>query len=146
MPQELNNAERLREWFCGCPALMANSRFNVDYLPENPTEYSLFAVPSEIAYRENVLGEMIPRDIQTIDWIFASKESYGPDVEQNLANLGFYDEVTAWIIEQNAQRNLPSMNEGRIRSIVPTLTAYPVEPGSDVARYQIQIRITYRRN
>ena len=142
----MNNVEQLRRWFCDCPALAVNSRFNVDYLPENPTEYSLFAVPSEIAYRENVLGEMIPRDIQTIDWIFASKESYGPDVEQNLANLGFYDEVTAWIIEQNAQRNFPSMNEGKIRSIVPTLTAYPVAPGSDVARYQIQIQITYRRD
>ena len=145
MPQELNNAEQLRAWFCNCPALAENSRFHVDYLPENPTDYSLFAVPSEIAYRENVLGEMIPRDIQTIDWIFASKESYGPDVEQNLANLGFYDEVTAWIMEQNAQRNFPLMNEGRVRSIVPTLTAYPVAPGSDAARYQIQIRITYRR-
>ena len=69
-----------------------------------------------------------------------------PDVlEQNLANLGFYDEIVAWIMEQNAQRNFPSMNGGRIRSIVPTLTAYPIEVGSDAARYQIQLRVTYKR-
>ena len=146
MPQELSNAERLRQWFCGCPALAEGSRFHLDYLPENPTDYSLFAVPSEIVTRENVLGEEIPLEEQSVDWIFASKESYGPDVEQNLANLGFYDEVTEWIIRQNASRNLPTMNEGRVKSIVPTLTAYPIQQGSDVARYQIQLRLRYRRS
>lgn len=146
MPLELNNAEQLRQWFRGCPALMKGNRFRVDYLAENPTEYAIYAVPSQINYRENVLGEEIPLPVQTINYIFASREGYGADVEQNLANLGFYDEIVAWILEQNAQRNFPSINEGRIRSIVPTLTAYPIEVGSDAARYQIQLRITYRRN
>jgi hypothetical protein len=118
----------------------------VDYLAENPTEYAVYAVPSAIVYRENVLGEEIPADIQTINFIFASKESYGADVVQNLANLGFYDEVTMWILEQNRVRNFPKISEGRVRSIVPTLTAYPAEIGSDAAKYQIQIRVTYRRN
>jgi len=146
MPLGLNNAEQLREWFRGCPALALNNRFRMDYLAENPTEYALYAVPSQLNYRENVLGEEVPTDIQSVNYIFASKESYGGDVEQNLANLGFYDEVVAWILEQNAQHNFPSINEGRVKSIVPTLTAYPIEVGSDAARYQIQLRITYRRN
>lgn len=146
MPLELNNAEQLRLWFRGCPAIADGNRFRVDYLAENPTEYAIYAVPSQLNYKENVLGEEIPLPVQTINYIFASKESYGADVEQNLANLGFYDEIVAWILEQNAQRNFPPINEGRIRSIVPTLTAYPIEVGSDAARYQIQLRITYRRN
>lgn len=146
MPLEVNNAEQLRNWFRGCPAIAEGNRFRMDYLAENPTEYALYAVPSQINYRENVLGEEIPTPIQTVNYIFASKESYGADVEQNLANLGFYDEIVAWILEQNAQRNFPAINEGRIKSIVPTLTAYPIEVGSDAARYQIQLRITYRRN
>lgn len=146
MPQELNNAEQLRNWFRACPALAEDSRFRVDYLAENPTEYAIYAVPSQINYRENVLGEEIPLPIQTVNFIFASKESYGADIEQNLANLGFYDAVVAWVLEQNAARNFPAINEGRIKSIVPTLTAYPIEVGSDAARYQIQLRITYRRN
>lgn len=146
MPLELNNAEQLRRWFRGCPALMNGNRFRMDYLAENPTEYALYAVPSQLNYKENVLGEEIPLPVQTINYIFASKESYGADVEQNLANLGFYDEIVAWILEQNARHNFPVINEGRIRSIVPTLTAYPIEVGSDAARYQIQLRITYRRN
>lgn len=146
MSQVLNNAEQLRAWFRGCPALASGNRFRMDYLAENPTEYALFAVPSQINYRENVLGEEVPLDIQSVNYIFASKESYGADVVQNLANLGFYDEVVAWILEQNAKRNFPQINEGRIKSIVPTLTAYPIQIGSDAAKYQIQLKITYRRN
>ncbi len=145
MPLESNNAEQLREWFKNCPALASGNRFRMDYLAENPTEYALYAVPSQLAYRENILGEEILANEQTVNYIFASKESYGADVEQNLANLGFYDEIVAWILEQNAKRDFPAFAGGRIKSIVPTLTAYPIEIGSDAARYQIQLRITYRR-
>jgi len=146
MPQEVNNAKHLRDWFRTCPALAEGNRFRIDYLAENPTEYAIYAVPSQISYRENVLGEEVPLPVQTINYIFASKESYGADVEQNLANLGFYDEVVAWIIEQNTLRNFPELDEGRVKSIVPTLTAYPAQIGSDAAKYQIQLRMTYRRN
>lgn len=145
MPQA-NNTENLRTWFRGCPLLAPSSRFRVDYLAENPTEYAIYSVPSSLSYHENVLGEEILDDVQTINFIFASKESYGADVDQNLVNLGFYEGVVAWILEQNAARNFPTINEGRVRSIVPTLTAYPVETGTDAAKYQIQIRLTYRRN
>ena len=146
MSLELNNTEQLRLWFRGCPSLTRGNRFNVDYLAENPTEYALYAVPSQLNYRENVLGEKVPLAVQTVNYIFASKESYGADVDQNLANLGFYEEIVAWILEQNALRHFPQFNDGKIQSIVPTLTGYPHQIGSDAARYQIQIKITYRRN
>lgn len=125
--------------------LSASNRFRVDYLSESPTEYAIFAVPTSINFHENVLGESVPDDTQTINYIFASKEQFGADVEQNLANLGFYQDVVEWIIQQNSARNLPRINEGRVTSIVPTLTQYPVEPGADSARYQIQLKLTYRR-
>lgn len=146
MALEINSVEQLRNWFRECPAISDRNRFRVDFLAESPTEYAIYAVPSTINYRENVLGEEVPDDEQTVNYIFASKESYGPDIEQNLANLGFYDEIVMWILEQNKARNFPKFNEGRIKSITPTLTAYPIEVGSDAAKYQIQIRIKYRRN
>ncbi len=145
MSQEFNDIEQLRQWFMDCPTLTDEHRFRVDYLAENPTEYAIYAVPSQIAYRENVLGEEVPLDIQTVNFIFASKESYGPDVQQNLANHGFYAEIIDWILEQNRKRKFPTINEGPIKSIVPTLTPYPAEIGSDAAKYQIQLKIKYRR-
>lgn len=144
MPQELNNTDELRKWFRTCPALSDANRFRVNYLSENPTEYAIYASPSSIKYHENVLGESIPDNVQTINFIFASKESYGADVQQNLAAMGFYDDVIAWIVEQNSKRNYPSINEGVVKSIVPTLTTYLAQAGADTAKYQINLKMTYR--
>lgn len=141
----VNTIEKLREWFRDCPAILKENRFRVDFLSDKPLEYSLFSVPSSIFYKENVLGEMIPTDIQTMNFVFAIKTPYGADVQQNMRNLNFFQEVMAWIIEQNAQRNLPQISEGVVRSIVPTLTAHPSEAGSDCAIYQIQLKMQYKR-
>ena len=64
-------------------------------------------------------------------------------IQQNLANLGFYDEVVMWVWEQNRKKNFPEISSGDVVSIVPTLTAFPAEIGSDCAKYQIQLRLTY---
>lgn len=116
----------------------------MDYLAKEPTEYAIYSVPSTISYHENILGEDIPDSIQTLNFIFASKQPYGADIQQNLENLAFYQDVVAWIIEQNTARNFPEISEGKVKSIVPTLTAYPAEIGSDTAKYQIQLKLTYR--
>lgn len=146
MPQELNSVEQLRLWFRQCPAILNTNRFRVDYLAESATEYAIYSVPSTLKYHENIIGESILDDIQTQNFIFASKASFGADIQQNLANLGFYDEVVAWILEQNNAQNFPSIREGRVKAIVPTLTAYVAEAGSNAAKYQIQLKMTYRRH
>lgn len=146
MPQQVNNIEQLRAWFRTCPEISGANRFGINHLSEKPTEYALYSVPSSLVYRENVLGERILADIQTENYIFATKESYGADIEQNMAVLGWYQSVVAWIIEQNNTGNLPQIAEGRVLSILPTLTAYPAEVGSSAAKYQIQIAVKYRRN
>lgn len=141
----VNNIEHLRKWFRACPALSRENHFRVDYLAEEATEYALYAVPSTVRFHENVLGEHVPNDIQTLDFIFASKENFGANELQNIANYGFYQDVTDWIINQNSLRDLPEINEGRVLSIVPTLTPYVAIPGTNSAKYQIQIKLTYRR-
>lgn len=142
--QGLSNIDYLREWFRECPALSRDNRFRIDYLSETPTEYALYAVPSTLQYTENVLGEEVLKPIQTLNFIFAAKEAYGADVTRNSENLAFFESVISWIIEQNSHRNLPRINDGRVKSIVPTLTPFPAEIGSDAAKYQIQLRLTYK--
>lgn len=142
---ELNSTQQIREWFRTCPAISNANRFRIDFLSGDPTEYAIYASPSTISYHENVLGEDIPDDIQTINFIFASKESFGADIQTNLANMGFYSDVVEWILTQNAAHNFPVIREGRVKSIVPTLSAYPSEVGSNCAKYQIQLKLTYKR-
>lgn len=143
---ETNNLESLRSWFRECPHINKNAHFRADFLSPDPTEYALFSVPSSLAYHENILGEEVLEDIQSQNFIFSSKEFYGADTKQNIANVGFYQKVTSWILEKNAAREFPEWDGGVVKSIVPTLTAYPSQVGSAAAKYQIQIRVTYRRN
>ena len=140
-----NNTEQLREWFRKCPALERMKRFRVDYMAEKPEEYTINSVPSTLRYHENILGEEVLDDIQTVNYVFASRSPYGADVEQNLLNLGFFQSVVNWILEKNAERDFPEWEGGVIRSIVPTLTAYPAQIGTNAAKYQIQLKVTYRR-
>lgn len=146
MPVSNNNEQHLRKWLMGCPELSNKNRFRVDYLSEKPTEYAIFAQPSTIAYTENVLGEMVPRQKQVQNFVFATKDVYGADERQNLSNYQFYQDVIAWMQNQNAQRNLPDWEGGTVESVVPTLTQYVSAPGTDSAKYQIQIQVTYKTN
>lgn len=146
MPQESNSiAGALRGWFRGCPLLQAGAKVGFDYLPDTATEYAIYETPSTIRYVENVLGEEVPADKQTQNFVFAAKLPYGADTAQNLANARFHEQIIAWIISQNAQRLLPAIPGGKVLSVTPTLTAFPIEVGSDVAKYQIQLKIIYRR-
>lgn len=79
---DINNTEALRDWFRTCPVIQKGNRFRVDYVAENPTEYAIYAVPSTLRYHENILGEEVLDDIQTQNFIFASKEHYGADIQQ----------------------------------------------------------------
>ncbi len=142
---EVNNIEALRTWFRECPEISNDAYFRADFLAPDPTEYAIFSVPSSLSYHENICGEEVLDDIQTQNFIFSSKEFYGADARQNIENLGFYQRVTAWILEKNSRHEFPEWDDGEIKSIVPTLTAYPAQVGSSAAKYQIQIRITYRR-
>lgn len=142
----VNNTESLRNWFRECPEISRQNRFRTDYLAEGATEYAIMSVPSTLKFHENILGERVLDDNQTQNFIFASKEVYGADAQQNLANLAFYQAVTKWIVDKNAAQEFPEWEDGKIRAILPTLTAYPAQVGSNVAKYQIQIRIDYRRN
>ena len=142
---ESNTMESMRAWLRTCPAIIQTLRFGVDYLRENAGEYALYAAPSTIAMRENVLGEEVPQQTQQLNFTFASREPFGADSQRNAQNLAFFTAVTEWILQQNAEKNFPEITEGRVRSIVPTLTGYAADASDDTATYQIQIRLIYRR-
>ena len=138
-----NNAGALRAWLRQCPTVERKRLFGADYLADNES-YSLDATPTALKYRENILGDMVLRETQEQNFAFASRDPYGAEFQQNLDNLGVMQDVSAWIIEQNNARNFPTWEGGEVTAIVPTLTAYPISMGSAFARYQMQIKVTYR--
>jgi len=145
MPSTTDNIEAVRAWLLECPAL-AQARIGVDYLEAEEDEFSLYSVPSSLLYTENILGERVLRDRQVQNIILAGRQLYGADIRQNLDNLGVYQSIVDWIHHQNNLGELPDIASGDAISIVPTLSAYPTEAGAGVAKYQIQLQLTYRRH
>lgn len=141
---DVNNAEKMRMWLRACPAIAQSNYFGADYLGENATEYAIMSVPSNLRYRENILGERVLLDKQEQNFIFAAKIPYGSDIKQNLDNLGFLQDVADWIKAQNANRNFPEWNGGVIVGIEASNSGAPIQYGADAARYQIQLKVTYR--
>lgn len=143
MADPTNNAGAVRAWLRTCPGVERARVFGADYLGDKES-YSLDATPTALKYRENILGDMVLRETQEQNFVFASRDPYGAEFQQNLDNLGVMQDVSAWIIEQNNARNFPTWEGGEVTAIVPTLTAYPISMGSAFARYQMQIKVTYR--
>ena len=138
-----NNTASMRAWLRTCPSVERKRLFGADYLADVES-YSLDVTPTALRYQENILGEMVLRETQEQNFVFASRDPYGAEFQQNLDNLGFFQDVAAWIIEQNNARSFPAWEGGEVTAIVPTLSAYPIAMGSAFARYQIQIKVTYR--
>lgn len=142
----INNTEKLREWLIACPYIAASKYFGADYMGSDSTEYAVISVPSTLRYRENILGKRVLRETQEQNFIFAAKVPFSKDVQQNLANLGFFQDVAGWIATQNAAGNFPEWDDGTITAIECTNTGAPVQTGANEARYQFQIKITYKIN
>lgn len=123
-----------------CPLLEGNRRINVDYLPNNPVEYSIDAIPSNTVVKKYTGGGAIKQFI----FVFASKEYYGSDVLTNIENSGFYEDLSNWIETKSKRGELPQLSKGRESISIEVLdSGYLFQADEDMARYQMQLRLTY---
>lgn len=131
----------LRDYISQCPYLYEfNKGINVDYLDNDSTTYSIEEVPCEPIIKRYINGDTK----RQYDFIFASRESYGADVFQNIENSGFYEDFSNWIEEESLKGNLPSL-EGNKESleIKVSTTGYAFQTDDNSARYQIQLKLIY---
>ena len=142
---EINTTENLRLWLRTCPSISDVNRFGIDFAGKDPTEYTIYSSPTEISFKVDVTGGLYFTPIQELNYVFACLFPLSLDILQNLENLGFFSGVIDWIYQQNTSKNFPDIAEGRVISIMPTLSPYVIEAGADTGRYQIQLKIKYRR-
>lgn len=131
----------LRDYISQCPYLYEfNKGINIDYLDNDSTTYSIEEVPCEPIIKRYINGDTK----RQYDFIFASRESYGADVFQNIENSGFYEDFSSWIEEESLKGNLPSL-EGNRESleIRVSTTGYAFQTDDNSARYQIQLKLIY---
>lgn len=118
-----------------------SGRLDVDFLDENADTYSVDTIPCEEIIKRYKDGGTIKQ----FQFAVSSRRFYEQNIKQNLSNLQFFEDLTAWVESKARSRQLPTMDKGRTaQKIVVTSTAYPFIISEDgKARYQIQMRLEY---
>lgn len=131
--------ESIREWLKGYNGL--TGRLDVDFLGEDADTYSIDTVPSEEIIKRYKNGG----SVKQFQFAVSSRRFYDQNITQNIENLKFFEDLTAWVEAQARARKLPDMGEGKTaQKIIVTSTAYPFIVSEDgKARYQLQMRLEY---
>lgn len=137
-----NITQNLLDWFLLCPYLEKQKDFFVDY-GAHQASYTIYILPGEIKYIEDILGntELYPE--QLINFDFSVVDAYGTDLAQNMQNLGFFDELKTWMLEQNRLENFPKIAEGVVSSILPTSTQALLDSTANLGRYTLRCQLKY---
>ncbi|MDN9637786.1 chloramphenicol resistance protein [Clostridioides difficile] len=133
--------ESVRNFIRKCPHLDEFAKgINIEFLNDNVTSYSIETVPADSILKKFVNGDCIKQFV----FIFASIESYGNDILQNIENSDFYEKFAKWIETQNNLGELPEL-DGLKESlkIEVTTPGYPFQTDIDKVQYQIQLRLKY---
>ena len=131
---------KLRQYFIDLGIIDENSNINVDFLSNEPIEYVIEPIPIEPVLRQYADGSSLRQFV----FQFGSREYYGADVVQNMANTEFYENFSALIEDNNKKGVLPKING--IQSIECLNNGTINEDNTDNAKYVIQMRITYYKN
>lgn len=135
--------ENIRNFIKECPYLEEFEgavRIGVDYLDKESTTYSIEKVPCNPIIKKYIDGSCKKQEL----FIFTSRESYGPDIINNLNNINFYENLVSWLEEKNRIGDLPILDGKREVEKIEILTnGYAFQTDVDKARYQIQLRLIY---
>lgn len=132
-------ARAIRKYFLGCP-LIKNHQIRIDYLGLDSIEYTIDPVPSDTIIKQYVDGGALKQYL----FVFGSRNAYGPDINNNIENSGFYQTFSEWIEEQNRENNLPILSGNKKAEKIEIVTSgYLFDASEDLARYQIQLRLVY---
>ncbi len=132
--------ESIREFISGCPLLKNGVLLNVDRLGDTEIEYTIDGEITNPILRQYVDGS----SLRQFNFIFASREKYGADTLQNIANSGFYEDFADWIETQSNAGNLPELGEYRVPQYIEVQSGgYVFDAADSTARYQIQLNFVY---
>ena len=132
--------DELRKYFFNLGIIDENSNINVDFLSNKPIEYVIEPIPIEPVIRQYADGSSLRQFV----FQFGSREYYGADVVQNMANTEFYENFSALIEDNNKKGVLPKIDG--IQSIECLSNGTINEDNTDNAKYVIQMRITYYKD
>lgn len=132
--------QAVRDYLLTCPYL-SQENINIDYLGSEAKEYSIDKISCEPILRQYIDGS----SIRQYQFALTSVESYSNDYSVNQKNIEFYEMFENWVQEQNAISNFPDLLE-KVYAIEIIENTSLITKEINTAKYQVKIRILYRRN
>ena len=131
--------ENVQKWLKTYSGL--SGRLDVDFLDEDADTYSVDTIPCEVVLKRYRDGGTL----RQFQFNVSTRRHYEQNIKNNLSNLQFFEDLTAWIENKARARQLPVMDKGRTaQKIVVTSSGYPFEVTENgMARYQMQLRLEY---
>ena len=129
--------EEIRQYLIDNKIVDENCRINVDFLGENPTEFSIVSIPIDPILLKFQDGSS-KRQFQ---FELISCNDYGADVLQNMNNSKFYEILYNKIEENNRKKILPKIQG--IQKIECLDNGAILDTTTNTARYSIQMKIEY---
>ena len=115
-------------------------QLNVNFLSNEPDNYSLDKMPTEKEVEQWITGDIINKDVYS----FRSRMNYSADTISNIENIGFYETFEKIIKQKNEQGLLPDIKG--IETISCLNCGTMNNANTNTAEFDIQIQITYREN
>lgn len=137
--------DSVRRWLMTCPAVQEsgdeNTAFRVNILDYEPVAFSIEDAPGQPVTRRYIRGA---GNGNTRNYVIASRQPFSAIIEIQTAVSNTFEELTAWIDEQNNTKTLPELGEGRqARTVTVTNRGYIYSETADTCIYQMQMAIEY---
>lgn len=133
--------ESIRNFIEDCPFLPEfRQAVNAEYLGEEAGSYMIEATPVEPIIKRYMDGS----SVRQFAFVFASREYFGQDAMENIANSGFYEHFADWLETCTLSGILPEMEEKKTaKKIMAATTGYVFNADETKAMYQIQCKLIY---
>lgn len=138
----------MREWLKTCPLIAEEqsengAAFRISGLsPEPVAEFSIEDSPTDPVTAVFFSGRNLAKS-----YIFVSRRDYSEAQSVQIANSGFFEQLTEWVMRQDAQHNLPDLSAcggGKTPTgIAVTNSGYIVTNSAGSCKMQLQMRLTY---
>lgn len=129
----------IRDYLLTCPYLN-QKKINIDYLGSDADEYSIEKISCEPVIKQYIDGSTI----RQYQFALTSIKFYDSNYSINMENNDFYELFEQWIKKQNDANNFPYIEGVYAIEVIQDSSLETKE--TDTAKYQIQLRVLYRRN
>lgn len=135
----------MREWLKTCPLIAEEqtengAAFRISGLsPEPVAEFSIEDSPTDPVLTTYFSGRNMAKS-----YAFLSRREYSEAQSTQIANSGFFEQLTDWVLAQNDRHNLPQLEAPKQPlSVSVTASGYIVTNSAGSCKMQMQLRLVY---